>query len=183
MTRLLMCLAAAATVLACPAHSPAGGDEKCRQMAAEFFVLEAIQDGLRDDAVPPALAAALVAKQGDFVPKCRLCELARQALTEYSKETAPKAPAAVRGLPQDMTRRLKSADDAVRRDALRDLITRYMDRAYLAKTITPEYRAELEKRIQAMAFVPKNPAEGLPGGLKFCPSCDGACRVRPKTVQ
>ena len=138
MPRLLMCLAAAATVLACPAHSPAGGDEKCRQMAAEFFVLEAIQNGLRDDAMPPALAAALVAKQGDFVPKCMLCELTRKALTEYSKEAAPNAPAAGRGLPQDIARRLKSADDAVRRGALRDLITRYMDRAYQARTtLTP----------------------------------------------
>ncbi|MDB5313781.1 MAG: hypothetical protein JWO38_7983 [Gemmataceae bacterium] len=145
------------------------------------FVRKSVYQGLKEDGVPPALAARL-AENPDFVPKCPLCWQTQEALKEYGKLAAVPVPKAGHGLPDDLARRLVSTDSSVRRVALRDLVDRYVERGYTRSGLKAEEKAELEKAVKEMRSVPKNPNAGLPNGLKFCPSCDGACRIRPATT-
>ena len=45
------------------------------------------------------------------------------------------------------------------------------------RDLPAEQKASLQKKLEEMR---KAQARGLPAGQKFCPSCDGACRLAPK---
>lgn len=158
--------------------APATLPERLAMLKPSVYVRQAVLDGLAEDGVDPKLAAGLLGRP-DFVPKCPLCDATRAAFREYAgRETAP-APAVGRGLPADMARRLAGEDAAPRRAALRELIDRYAGRGYERHELTGEVRAGVEAGVGALRMAPKNPALGFGDGLLFCPSCDGACRVRP----
>jgi hypothetical protein len=179
MFRLLSGVVAAAAVLACPAPGSPGGGSKAARVAAEEFVFTSVRAGLRDDGVPPALAVRLT-ENPDFVPKCPLCAATLKALKEYGRLATAPAPKAGCGLDPRLAARLTSTEAGVRHAALRDLVAGYMDRGYAGANLTAAERGDLERRVKEMRMVPKDPAAGFGNGLKFCPSCDGACRVRPE---
>jgi hypothetical protein len=146
---------------------------------AGTFVYDSVLTGLTEDGTPPAVVV-LLAKQDDFVPKCLLCDQTKKALTEYGKLKDAPAAKQGKGLPEDLAKRLKSDKDETRRTALRELVDRYVTQAYARGELTTAQKTELEKKLLGMRYVPKDPNGGLPNGLRFCPSCDGACRVQPK---
>jgi hypothetical protein len=148
---------------------------------ADEFVRAAVYDGLAADGVSPLLAEEL-ARNPDFIKGCGLCEATHKAITEYAK--LAKAPAAKpgRGLAQETVKKLRSEDRDVRLAALRDLISRYMGFAYDKANLPAAQRAVLEQRVKAMVLQLKNPEDGLPMGLPFCPSCDGACKKPPGVI-
>ena len=168
-----------AAVVACPVPGDPGPAPQVPD--AKPFVRGAVYDGLTADGVSPDFAREL-ADHPDFIKGCGLCEATHKAFTEYAK--LAKAPAAKpgRGLAQETVKKLRSADREVRLAALRDLIARYMAFAYDQANLPTAQRAELEKRVKAMALQLKNPEDGLPMGLPFCPSCDGACKKPPAVI-
>src|SRR5581483_3993858 len=106
----------------------------------------------------------------DFIKGCKICHLTHEALAEYGK--LAKAPAAKpgRGLSAETVKKLRSKDRDTRLAALRDLIGGYMASAYAKANLPAAQRARLEAQVKAMAYTPKDPAAGLPGGMPFCPS-------------
>jgi hypothetical protein len=144
------------------------------RLDASRFILDAVADGLNADGVPPALAAAIARNDKDFIPKCRICGMARKALVAHGELKQAPAAQAGRGLSEDLIRRLQSRESSIRHGALKDLIQRYMDHAHAKLDVSAEQRAALQKDLEEMR---KMAMGGLPRGQKFCPSCDGACRI------
>lgn len=170
MAAILYPLFASTLIAAMPADKPAAPDK-------EHFVQMSVYEGLKEDGVSLKLAAALV-ENPDFVPKCMLCDQTRRALSDYAK--LDKAPAAApnKGLTPELAKGLVSANKDVRRAAFRDLIDNYVERGYARYDFTAETKKQMEQFVKAMEYKPKDGT--LPNELKFCPSCDGACRKKPK---
>jgi hypothetical protein len=145
-------------------------------MNAGDFVYRAVYAGLVEDGVPPALAADQ-GKREDFIGKCDICEPTRRAFADYGKLKDPQAPKDGKGLSAELAKRLKSDDDTTRRLALRELVHRYTERGFEKLDATKEQKVALQAELEKMR---KLAAGGLPRGQKFCPSCDGACRLTPK---
>jgi hypothetical protein len=162
-------IAAAGGVVAAPRPAPP------TKVDAGDFVYRSVLDGLTADAVPPDLARSL-AKRDDFVGKCGLCGMTRKALFAHGELKQIPAAKEGKGLTEDLAKRLKSDDDAVRRIALRELVQRYMDWGHAKLDVTAEQKAAVQQELERM----RKEAPGLPAGQKFCPSCDGACRLVPK---
>lgn len=140
------------------------------------FVRSAVAVGLIEDGMTPALAAEL-ATRDDFVMKCGLCEPTRNALRAHGKLKAAPAAEVGKGLSVELMARLKSDTAATRRLALRDLVQVYTEREYARRDLTAAQRTELQKESEEMR---ERAMGGLKPGQKFCPSCDGACRLPPK---
>ena len=162
---------AAGGVVASP---PASTTIPIAKLDAGQFILNAVVDGLSADGVPPALAGALAKNQEDFVPKCGICGMTRKALFLHGELKQAPAARAGRGLSEDLVKRLQSSDDAVRRAALKDLVQRYIGLAQAKLDVAVDVSAILQKDLEEMR---KLAMGGLPKGQKFCPSCDGACRI------
>ena len=164
-------LTAAATLLAAP--DPV---EKSKPVALPpgEFVYQAVLTGLTEDGVDPGVAGTL-AERPDFFAKCSLCNPTHRAFEEYAKHKKADKPKEGKGLSDELAKKLKSNDNDTRRSALRELIAGYIDRGYERNSASAEQRKVLEKELLAMRSVPK--ANGDPSGFKFCPSCDGACRI------
>src|SRR5262249_40869127 len=118
-----------------------------------------------------------LAKNDDFIPKCGICGPTRQALLEYAKRTDTPDARPGKGLSEELVNRLKATDDATRRSALRELMERYSARELARAEWSAEQKAARKKELEEMR---KAAMGGLPAGQKFCPSCDGACRLTPK---
>jgi len=146
------------------------------KLNAGQFVYRSVLHGLTDDGVSPALARQL-ANQDDFIPKCDLCGLTRKALIAHGElKSAPIAKEG-KGMPEDLQKRLQSDKGETRRAALRDLVQRYMDQGHTKLDVSAEQVVALQKDLEAMR---KMGMGGLQEGRKYCPSCDGACRLTPK---
>ncbi len=74
-------------------------------------------------------------------------------------------------------KRLTSEKADIRRVALRELVTRYVELAYTRSNLTAEQKTLLQTELERMR---KIQADGLPAGRAFCPSCDGACLLKSK---
>ena len=144
---------------------------------AEFLV-RAITDGLAEDGVPRDLAARLAAT-GDFIKKCKICHLTRTALEGYARLAAQPTAGPGKGLKAEFVAKLKSGDAAVRQAALRGLVDRYVTRGFERQNAPQESRRQLLADLQEMR---KAAMPALPDGQKFCPSCDGACQIRPREI-
>jgi hypothetical protein len=156
------------------AAPPASTTIPIAKVDAGRFIFDAVVDGLGADGVPPALAGALAKNQEDFVPKCGICGMTRKALFSHGElKQAPAAQAGC-GLRENLVKRLKSSDDAVRRAALKDLVQRYIGLAQAKLDVAVDVRAVLQKDLAEMR---KLAVGALPKGQKFCPSCDGACQI------
>jgi hypothetical protein len=143
---------------------------------ASEFLQSAIASGLEEDGVTLTLASDL-AKRDDFLGKCSICGPSRKAFAEYgSRRVQPKA-AEGKGLPEELVKRLKSDKAEVRQPALRDLVARYMERAYAKSNFTTEQKTALQAKLEQWR---KDMSGALPAGQKFCPSCDGATCRGPK---
>jgi hypothetical protein len=140
------------------------------------FIRAAITTGLTEDGASPTLIADL-AKREDYVPKCFICESSRHALRDYGKRDKQPAAKEGRGLSEELVKRLKSDADETRRAALRELVAGYIDREYARRDLTAGQKAALQKKLEEMRRAAMG---GLRGGQKFCPSCDGACRLGPR---
>jgi hypothetical protein len=155
------------------ASPPATSETK---LNAGEFVYRSVLDGLTDDGVSPALAREL-ANSDDFIPKCDLCGMTRKALIAHGElKTAPIAKKG-KGLPDDLLKRLQSEKGETRRAALRDLVQRYMDQGHAKLDVSADHQIALQKELEGMR---KMGMAGLQQGRKYCPSCDGACRLTPK---
>jgi hypothetical protein len=150
---------------------------------AADFIKKAITEGLEEDGVPITLASEL-GKRDDFLGKCTLCQPSRLAITEYSNRKCQPAAKENKGLPEELLNRLRSDKAEVRQPALRELVGRYMDRAFAKNALTADQSAALQKDLDQSAALQKdleqmrkNQVNSLPSDRKFCPSCDGACRI------
>jgi hypothetical protein len=150
--------------------------DKLKPIEVSKFLHRSIIDGMTEDGIPPAFAAQL-AKNDDFLGKCQICSPTHLALQEYGnlKDTPTRKEG--KGLTEDLVKRLSSEMKDVRRDALREMVSQYTERAYRRADMTAEQRDAIHKELEQMR---KSQADGLPAGQKFCPSCDGACRLLPK---
>jgi hypothetical protein len=140
------------------------------------FITDAINTGLTEDGVSTALISDL-GKRDDFLGKCRLCGPTHQALIAYGKLDKQPVAKPGKGLPEDLLKRLKSDNNETRRAAIREMVHRYIDRQYARQDLTAEQKTSLQAKMETMR---KEMSTSLPGGQKFCPSCDGACRLAPK---
>jgi hypothetical protein len=176
MFAILKCaLAAFGTLLPAPS-SPATADAP-KPPDAGRFLFESIRDGLAEDGVSPALARELANREEDFVVKCPICANTQKALAAHGDLKSAPAAADGKGLPEDLGKRLTSRIDATRRSALRELVQRYTERGYVRQELPAEQRAAMQKELEIWR---KGAMPGLREGQKFCPSCDGACRLTPK---
>jgi hypothetical protein len=142
----------------------------------EEFITHAITTGLTEDGVSTALMGDL-GKRPDFLGKCNLCTPTHQAIIAYGKLPTQPVAKPGKGLPADLLKRLKSDNNETRRTALREMVHRYVDREYARRELTTEQKTAFQAKMQQWR---KDMSGALPKGQKFCPSCDGACRLAPK---
>ena len=144
--------------------------------AAEF-VRQAIVDGLKEDGVPLELATQLAKHDKDFLGKCNICIPSKKAFADYSDRRVQPVAKEGKGLPEELVKRLKSDKAEVRQPALRELVGRYMERASAKGDLSAEQKTALQAKLEQWR---KDMSGALPTGQKFCPSCDGACRLNLK---
>lgn len=133
------------------------------------FIVESVTHGLARDNCPQDLVAKLAARDDDFVPKCLLCKATREALFVYSKGCATP-PGAI--FDAEKSKKLASNDAAVRRAALRDLISGYIDQGFASSKMSASERTALQKELSAQREL----SMGIKSkDIEFCPSCDGVC--------
>jgi hypothetical protein len=160
-----------------PVAAPAGGaPDAPRPPAVDEFIVRAITAGLEEDGVPLGLASDL-GKRDDFLGKCALCKPSHKAIADYGGRKVQPVAKEGKGLPEELVMRLKSDKVEVRHPALRELIGRYMERAFADGDLSREQKTALQTELERMR---KAQAAGLPTGQKFCPSCDGTCRLNLK---
>jgi hypothetical protein len=164
MTRLPLLLTCAFLATARPA---AAAEEP------EAFLTKAVFEGLKADGAQIAVAKALADEDNNFLGKCPLCTAVRQGLREYA--ALPEQPRG-NGLPADLQNRLLNKDAQVRFPAIRELVGHCVERRYTAADLAADEKEALKKKIQQMHGAPK----GGNQGVNFCPSCDGACMIKPK---
>jgi|GEM_PF-6361755 len=140
------------------------------------FIETAVVNGLTEDGVPPTLATEL-SQRDDFLPKCPLCRPSQDALRRYAELKKAPTPKEGRGLSEEFVKRLRSDDNDTRQPALRELVKRYIEREYARVELTAEQKTRLASELESLR---KDSMRGLPKGKKFCPSCDGVCRVGSK---
>lgn len=158
-----------------PAAQPAPANAKAVDTSA--FLTSAIANGLNESGVEPALIAEL-AKRNDFLGKCDLCTPTQQALIAYGKlKAAPSCPKEARRLPEELLKALKSDNNETRRAALRDLVKRFVDAEFARLDLSKEQKTALQAKMETQR---KTMSTALPRDQKFCPACDGACRLAPK---
>ena len=169
-------LLAVGSVLGVPAPAAAGSPDAPKPPTVDAFIHNAITAGLADDGVPLALAGD-IAKRDDFLGKCALCRPSRKAIADYGDRRVQPVAKDGKGLPEELVKRLKSDTAEVRQPALRELVGRYVDRALATSELTAEQQAALQTDMER---VRKDGEKILAKGQKFCPSCDGACRLNLK---
>jgi hypothetical protein len=140
------------------------------------FITAALTTGLTEDGIPPAFVAQ-IAKRDDFIGKCSICGPTQQALLAYGKLDKKPVAKEGKGLTEELVKRLQSDDNETRRAALREMVRRYVEFEFARRDLSEAQKEGLQKKLDEMR---KSQASGLPTGQKFCPSCDGACRLAPK---
>jgi hypothetical protein len=156
-----------------PAATPTPPTAAPKPPAAADFIKAAITTGLEEDGVPLSLASDL-GKRDDFLGKCKLCQPSQWAIASYADRRIQPVAKEGKGLPEDLAKRLRSDKAEVRQPALRELIGRYMDRAFAKSDLGTEQKTALQTELEQMR---KGQADALPRDRKFCPSCDGVCRI------
>ena len=143
-------------------HRPAAPAAK---IDAGEFIFRSVLDGLADDGVPPALAKAL-AGNGDFVKKCGICGMTRKALFVHGelKMRRNRRPTGVCG--RTWRSGSMSNDEAVRRDALRELIQRYIEFGHAGLDVAAEQKNALQSDLETMR---KDAMGGLEKGRSSAP--------------
>lgn len=137
------------------------------------FLRDAIFYGLQQDAAPKNLVDKALAGNL-FVTKCPICRPVQAGMRKHLTQ-----------LPEIMVKR--SSDSVVakfinadtreeQQIALRNLISTYVENYYSVLKFTPEARKKMEYELQAG----RKKGMGLKGDSfgKFCPSCDGACKIK-----
>jgi hypothetical protein len=179
MLRLLatgVALLALGAVFAVPSAVTASPPDSPKPPDTDEFIRKAITDGLTEDGVPLALIADL-GKRDDFLGKCRLCQPTHRALAAYGEQKVQPIAKEGKGLPDELVNRLKSDKATVRQPALRELVARYMVCSFAKTDLPTEQKTALQADLERMR---KEGVGSLPTSQKFCPSCDGVCRLVPK---
>ena len=101
----------------------------------------------------------------------------KKAMQEYAQEKSVDKPCQ---LSAEWLAQLKSENVAIREDALRRLVERYIIMGMKTTPMTAEARVQLKKELdearkEAILIMKSG------GGQKpYCPSCDGACQIPHK---
>jgi hypothetical protein len=138
------------------------------------FLAAAVTYGMSRDRFPVNIAESLLNQDENWVGKCPICDNVRRGINTYRRASDPIA------VGSDATTRLKKADatalshaDKAQRDpALQALIDRYVKQYYTALSMTKEERISMKSKLEGGR---KTGMERKGQGVKFCPSCDGAC--------
>ena len=145
----------------------------------ERFLFLAVLEGLYEEGVDPALAAALIGpdRLGHFVDKCPLCEPVRFAFETYAAHPQPRMYAFQEvETPAALREGLASPDRRRRLTALRDLIDRYVARKVARSALTEKGLEGLRRWLARARQAGMSFKRG--GFGDFCPSCDGAALNR-----
>lgn len=139
------------------------------------FLRDAIYYGLQADAAPKEMVDKVL-KGKLFVTKCPICRPVEAGLEKHLKKL-PEIK--VKRGKEDVVAKMMNADTREsQQTALRDLISEYIEQYYTLLKFTPEARAKMESELQNG----RKKGMGLKSDSfgKFCPSCDGACKIKMK---
>lgn len=138
------------------------------------FLIDAVWQGLKKDIMPRQMANQIYGESTLWVPKCPICSPTRSGFKKYF--TTDSIPDQETKMSETLISNLTSEDPITQRNALRDLIQRYvMDEFTRLKMTAGEIQqmknSLISGRKQGMGNL--NEENGT-----FCPSCDGACSVK-----
>lgn len=163
------------------------------------FIEGSIKEGLAQDDFPRDLAKKVAERKEDFIIKCGLCMGVERALFAYSrgevtkkselkskpvKEDLEEAPA--KENPEQVSenenrekilKALQSEDAQKRREALRDLVEKYISQGYEKYKMETQHEAAMHAAIDEIR---KFSMKAIEGTDRFCPSCDGTSRFRTR---
>lgn len=138
---------------------------------AQNFVTNAVFEGLSQDKFPVALAERIM-QNGNvfFVTKCPICMPTQEGFRKYLKI---KTKFSKTKTPKKILQGFDSPDKTIQQTALRDLMERYVSKAYKKSNASKESLEALKITLE----------ENRKTGMKrkkdsfgnFCPSCEGTC--------
>jgi hypothetical protein len=140
----------------------------------EAFLKKAISEGLQKDKFPLKISADILAdKDKFFVPKCPICTPISSAFEAYN---AQKIKVKRTKLDKTWLRQIQSSSREEQHLAFKDLIERYVSEAYIQGQFTEAEKEAMESKLRV------GRKKGMTGKTdefgKFCPSCDGACKIK-----
>ena len=136
-----------------------------------IFLKNAISEGLRKDRFPLPLAQKIADNSSIFfVTKCPICTPVHSAFISY---THIKTKLKKTKVPADIIERLASPEKTVQQIALRDLIERYVAKAYQKLNASKDSLEALKNDLEMDKKV--GTARKKDSFGSFCPSCEGTC--------
>lgn len=140
----------------------------------DVFLKTAVLEGLKKDKFPLKTSEYILAnKESFFVPKCPICTPITSAFREFN---AQKTKTKRTKLDKNWLKQINSTQTSEQHLAFRDLIERYVSMAYTQWQFTETEKEIMEGQLRA------GRKKGMAGKSdefgKFCPSCDGACKVK-----
>lgn len=146
-------------------------DATSAHLSMAEFLGDAIVNGLKQDNVPIELVSQLHGRDENFVAKCTICFLVRKSLAFYAGTAKPTGEMK---LSRELVKRLQGTDQIAREEAMRELVDKYIKQAWQKLRLTEDAKRRLDDELQTAR---KEAAGLMRPGQKFCPSCDGACRI------
>lgn len=178
MKRLIICQLLLFFILGCSASkiqvkAPEPNPEGNITMSK--FLEDAVFYGLQKDAAPLELVEKV--KKGQlFVPKCPICGPVERGFNKH-KQNLPEI--VVKRDKNSVVAKMMNAEGKEKQQmAFRDLIAEYVDQYYTALKFNSEAKQKMQDELangrkKGMSY--KSDSFG-----KFCPSCDGACKIKMK---
>lgn len=143
------------------------------KMRAATFLGEAVLVGLKADNFPVDQAKEILRQRKNFfVTKCPICRPVESAITEYLETAVEQGDIKT---PNNILLGLQKDNKEDQQIAFSQLINRYIKAYYEELGMTKEEQKRMEKLLEAdrkQGMGMKSQSFG-----KFCPSCDGACKI------
>lgn len=144
-----------------------------QEVSVDDFMETAMLSGLQSDGFPKDKAEWILNNNNKlFVTKCPLCMPSERAIKQYVAAYAAKECST----PTEILEGLSKDNKEDMQKAFSQLVARYVDRHFEKLQLNARDKAAMQKALEAaretgMGY--KNDAFGT-----FCPSCDGACKVK-----
>ena len=133
------------------------------------FLAGAVSYGMASDRFPVTIATRLLEEDDNWVAKCPICDNVRRGINTYRRSANSESRTRLKE--SDATA-LSHLDKAQRDPAIQALINRYVKQYYTALSMTREEKNEMKSQLEGGR---NTGMERAKAGVKFCPSCDGAC--------
>ncbi len=144
-----------------------------KTLSMDQFLKEAILEGMKAEAFPLNHARWIVENQDVFfVGKCPICRPVESAIRDYIAAYVQKNS----NTPNEIIDGLVKGSKEDKQTAFSKIVSRYVDRYFKETGMNEREITDMQTKLEEGRKLGMNLKSGSFG--PFCPSCDGACRVK-----